>query len=142
MNARAPLLLTALTTAFLLGAADGKPESTRFDALAAEHFRQIGTPAGAAWEESFAQTHSTAWNEDLKACADDALAAGLAEFDLLLVVDAEGRVVEVLRKPDREQTQCFARRIVGRQYAPPPEAPFYELVGVTLVADDAPPDAP
>lgn len=106
---------------------NGEQYSDSWDRLSREHYRQVSTPEGAAWERSFLPVHNTFWPAVHAACADKARDAGFSEFSAIAVVGADGVVRDFLVMPRDPGLACFAKQMIGRKYPPPPAAPFHEL---------------
>jgi hypothetical protein len=126
------LILTLSISAVAVTAGDYAKEWNR---MSAEHERLIATAAGQRYERQLVDVHNTFWRAIYVECSPSAKKEGVASFRAIAVIGRKGAVMQFLPMPNSQNFSCFSERMVGKQYPPPPSAPFYERFTINL-ADD------
>ena len=104
------------------GAAGGGAD--RFDSILAIAEKNVGTPAGAAYDQAFGQAMQAQLGMQMAKCFTRTPNPDLAKFDMLVQVDASGKASEVLLRPETNVALCFRPRI-GEAAFPEPPRPAY-----------------
>jgi hypothetical protein len=99
-------------------------EAGRFDSILAIAKKNVGTPAGAAYDKAFGAAMQAQLGMQMAKCFTRTPKPDTSKFDMLIQVDARGKAGEVLLRPETNVALCFRPRI-GEATFPPPPAPAY-----------------
>jgi hypothetical protein len=97
--------------------------------LAAE--TSSGSPGGEAYQREFGKKSSKHLGAALDHCLGGPVAT-LASFQVLLKVEADGRVSSALVRPEGRVSACVRDRLKRRNFPKPPAGGTWRLVNVRL----------
>jgi len=122
---RLVLLWAAVGVPALAGTARAAgDEAGRFDSTLAIAEKNVGTPAGAAYDAAFGRAMQAQLGMAMAKCFTRTPKPDTSKFDMLIQVDARGKAGEVLLRPETNVALCFRPRI-GEAAFPEPPRPAY-----------------
>ncbi len=101
-------------------------QGSEFDRLLAQHLQDISTPAGKAYEHSFTEHYQANFGAVLGACIKKS--GPPTPFELIYVIDKDGRVTKGVAKEATRLTACVVEAAQRDTFPKPPFAPFHEDV--------------
>lgn len=104
----------------------------RWIALADQHGAAQATDAGRDYEARFAAAHASIAADIEDACGRAGRRSGMANFQAVAVLAADGRVTDLLPMPRSPHFRCFEKEMVGQRYPAPPTAPWPQLLRFNL----------
>ncbi len=122
--------LVVLFCSAVLSAENATPPPVPFDEARKLAIKDMSTPAGSSYGRTIAGALSDALDQSLADCFEAAALARAKPLELVLVIDATGKVEAVLARPDTDRTKCVARKMKGASYAKPPFAPLHAILNM------------
>jgi hypothetical protein len=104
----------------------------RWIRLADAHAALVADAAGSAFQARLLEQHEGIARDVEARCGRAGRRSGMASFQAVIVIAADGRVLELLPMPGSPHFRCFEKEMQDQRYPAPPTAPFYQVVRFTL----------
>lgn len=127
---RLGLLLAGLGLPLLAGAQESYEE--RWIRLADAHAALVAQSAGSDFQTRLLGQHEAIARSVEERCGRAGRRSGMASFQAVIVIAADGRVQELLPMPRSPHFRCFEKELLRQRYPAPPTAPFYQVVRFNL----------
>lgn len=86
-----------------------------------EYQKDVQTPQGQSYDREGTQALNGQFNSALKSC----FFGGGSSIEMVLLIGADGKVLDSVNKTDSSETLCMANKMRGAQTKIPPTAPFH-----------------
>lgn len=127
---RLALLLAGL--ALPLAALAQESYEERWIRLADAHAALVAEDAGRDFEARLLEQHQAIARTLEERCGRAGRRSGMASFQAVIVIAADGRVQELLPMPRSPHFRCFEKEMQRQRYPAPPTAPFHQVVRFAL----------
>lgn len=127
---RPALLLASLVLAPTAWAQESYEE--RWIRLADAHAALVAEAGGRDFQARLLAQHEAVAREVEARCGRTGRRSGMASFQAVIVIAADGRVQELLPMPRSPHFRCFEKEMQRQRYPAPPTAPFYQVVRFAL----------
>jgi len=129
---RRHLLIFFLGCMMLVSPCFGVDKKKLSDAFAAVD-ANLKTPAGKQYDESFGNELYRNYLPNMKQCKQSAPAGTKLEpFDMVLKLDAQGKVQEVLVYPETQLSNCFRTALLPGKFTAPAHGDYWVNVHMTF----------
>jgi hypothetical protein len=127
-----PAALLTLALAWPLPAVAQESYEQRWIRLADAHAALVAEEAGSAYQARLLEQHEGVARSVEERCGRAGRRSGMASFQAVMVLAADGRVEELLPMPRSPHFRCFEKEMQRQRFPAPPTAPFYQVLRFDL----------
>jgi hypothetical protein len=106
--------------------------SAEYPAARDRNLRDIDDPAGKRYEKAICDCVRRDYANALNRCISTLADPDLASFEMILVVEADGRLEQVCLSRETEVAECLRDALLEGSFPEPPRAPFHAHVSMNL----------
>jgi hypothetical protein len=129
-----PLLLLAGLALPVLPVLAQESYEERWIRLADAHAALVAEEAGSAFQARLLEQQAGIARSVEERCGRAGRRSGMASFQAVMVLAADGRVEELLPMPRSPHFRCFEKEMQRQRFPAPPSAPFYQVLRFDLPA--------
>lgn len=121
-------LLTLAASVLVLAHAAAEDET--FDLRLKEATRNLESEAGRKYGEAFSKEFGPQYAPQLSKCLEQTGDPAAKDFEMLLKLGGDGRIVKAMVRPETKVAVCFRDLTKQAKYPAPPSEGYWHLVGM------------